>query len=71
LCKYIKRKTKYNKGVIRTDDWLVTSHSNMLALDSSDISPTQFYICSRTGCGIRYFCPSKQKTGYAGCWATT
>jgi len=32
LCKYIKRKTKYNKGVTRTDDCLVTSHSTMLTV---------------------------------------
>jgi len=55
LCKYIKRKTKYSKRVTRTDDCLVTSHSTMLTLNSSEISPTQFYICPKTGCGIRYF----------------
>jgi len=42
LCKYIKRKTKYNKGVARSDDCLVTCHSSMLTV--GDISPTQFYI---------------------------
>jgi len=27
----------------------------MLTLDSSEIFPTQFYICPKTGCRIRYF----------------
>ena len=53
LCKYIKRKTKYNKGVTRTEDCVVTSHSIMLIVVRC--SPTQFYICQKTWCGKRYF----------------
>jgi len=30
LCKYVKRKTKYNKEVTWTEDCLVTYHSTML-----------------------------------------
>jgi len=61
LSKYIKRKTKYNKGVTRTEDCQVTSQ---FPLDHVDIdiiaglvrcSPTQFDICQKTGCEIRYF----------------
>jgi len=34
------------------------------------ISPTQFQIWQKTGCGIRSFCLSKRRTG-DGCWDTT
>ena len=40
MCKYI-RKTAYNKGVIRTEDCLVTSHSTMLTVVR--FYPTQLY----------------------------
>jgi len=53
LCKYIKRKKKYNKGVSGTEDVLITSHSSMLIVVRC--SPTQSYIWQKTGCGIRYF----------------
>ena len=53
LCKYIKRKTKHNKGVTRTEDFPDTSHSTMLIVVRC--SPTQLYIGQKTGCGIRYF----------------
>jgi len=46
---------------------LVTSPSTMLIVVRC--SPTRFYIWQKTGCGIRHFCPSKQKTGNAGCWS--
>ena len=68
LCKYIKRKFKYNKWVIRTDNCLITSHSTILTVVI--ISPTQFYVWQKTGRGKRSFCPSKRKTGY-GCSDTT
>ena len=55
LCKYIKRKTKYNEGVTRTEDCLVTSHLTMLIGLVVRCSPTQFYICQKTGWGLRYF----------------
>ena len=53
LCKYIKGKTTYNKGVTRTEDCLFTSHSTMLMVVR--LSPTQFYMWQKTGYGIRYF----------------
>ena len=53
LCKYIKSKTKCNKGVTRTDDCLVTCHSTMFIVVRC--SPIQFYIWQKTGCGTRYF----------------
>ena len=48
LCKCIKRKTKYNKGVTRTMDCLVTSLSTMLIVVRC--SPNQFYVWQKTGC---------------------
>jgi len=49
-----------------------SSHLPLDHIDSSDtvISPTQFYIWQKTGCGIRSFCPSKRKNRN-GCWDTT
>jgi len=32
LCKYIKRKNKYNKGITQTDDYLVICQSTMLTV---------------------------------------
>jgi len=55
LCKYIKRKFKYNKVVTRTEDCLVTSQSHSTLLIVGRFSPTQFYIWQKTGCGILYF----------------
>jgi len=54
--------------VTRTDNYLITYHSTILTVVI--ISPTQFYIWQKTGCGIRSFYPPKRKTGI-GCWDTT
>jgi len=68
LCKYIKRKIKYNKGLTRTDVFLVSCHSTMLTavgfLQHSFISGRKL----DTGYGT--FCPSIQKTGYVGSLAS-
>jgi len=64
LCKYIKRKTKYNKGGTRTEDCLVTSHSTMFIVVRC--SPTQFYIWQKTGCRKRYFLSFETKNWK--CW---
>jgi len=64
-CVSIKRKTKYNKGVTRTDDCLVTSHSTMLTLVR--FLQLSFISGRKLDTGYGTFYPSKQKTGYAGC----
>jgi len=55
LCKRIKRKSKYNKGVTLTEDCIVTSQTHSTMLIVVRFSPTQFYIWQKTGCGIQYF----------------
>jgi len=57
LYKYIKRKTKYNKGVTQTEYCLITSHSNMLTVVKWDVLPLSFMsaVWQKTGCGIWYF----------------
>jgi len=50
----MKRKIQYNKGVTRTDDCLVTSQSHLTMLTAVRISPPQFYIWQKSGCGIGY-----------------
>jgi len=44
LCKYIKRKTKYNKGVTRTEDCLATSHSTTLIVVRFLLSNSVFHL---------------------------
>jgi len=58
-------KTKYNKGVTRTDDCLVTCHSIMLTVVR--FLQLSFLSGRKLDTGYGTFCPSKQKTGYAGC----
>jgi len=48
-----QKKNQIQQGVTRTDNCLVTSHSTILTVVR--ISPTQFCIWQKTGCGIRSF----------------